>query len=1395
MNTPQTLTSISDGGNPTPLCRDAKKSKPQWFKFCLILLMFFAFIEVKASHVVGGDITYTYVGSNSTSNLYRVRLTLFRDCAGIAVSSSYTIGLINATTNASVGNLTVGQVGPGIERSVICSSQVTRCTSPNSNILGIQEYTFEGTLTVSKTQNFPLKLAFSECCRANGITNLSNPGSQETYLTTTIPAQTSNLMNNSPVFLNPSNASYCVNQLASLSLNAYDPDGDALVYSLVPPRRGTNLLNPSNVTYASSFNYLNPISSSTPVTINPTTGVINFTPTVIGQRAVIGIRAEEYRNGVKIGEIYRDLEVAVINCGSNLVPSIAPINNQVVQVGQTICVPVTVTDGNNNNITLSANSGIMPPATLNVISSGPGFVNAEFCFTATSAHASNTYAVSINAVDNYCPQPGSAVRTFNITVPCATNIPLQSSSNPASCGKTDGNATASMPGGVAPFSYSWVGPNGYSSNSQSISGLAAGMYVVTIVDGNHCTGIDTVYVEGSTSPISISGPVNDSECGLNNGSINVTASGGVAPYIYSLNGGSSQSNGNFSGLASGSYTITVTDANGCTASSNVVVNSAADITPPVANCKNVTLYLNHGGIAALNAADINNGSYDACGNVTLSIAANDMSFNCSQTGENTVTLTVTDESGNVSTCNAIVTVLDTIVPDLHCQNATIYLDGNGVATLTNGQVLHHDHEACTVTSVWLSQSTFDCSNLGTNSVVVYGIDNSGNIGTCNATVQVIDVNAPIPTVAVLPDVVAECSAELTAPTAMDNCNGVITATTSDPVSYNTPGNYMVTWTYDDGHGNVSNQSQNIIITDVTPPVALCKNIIVYLDNNGYVSITPNDINNGSYDVCSNINLSLSNTSFSCNDIFSTQGVSLTVTDTYGNVSTCMAGVKVMDTISPVLTCKNIVIELGANGLANLNELALLESLSDNCIVKPITVSQTSFDCSNLGLNTVVVSAEDFSGNIATCNATVQVIDVNAPVPTVAVLPDVVAECSAVLIAPTAMDNCAGLITATTSDPTSYNTQGSYVVTWTYEDLNGNIVHQAQNVIINDVTPPVAICNDVNLSIVNNGMASIHVSDVNNNSFDNCGGIASMTLSQEIFTCSDAGDNQVILTVTDFNGNSSTCVSTVSIPDAPTCSITSIPTSNVFTGGNPYNLYIGYGGLSTVLSSSVSGGTPVSYQWSSGANLSCTNCPNPTFTATTEGYFTYTLTVTYANGCTSSCDVTICVKDIRVGGNGNGNNGKGNGNGNGNGNNADKVIICHLPPGNPNNPQTLSIGASAVPSHLGNHYGDALGECGKSCDNETKSFSEPEGELLINEGFETVVYPNPTSGDFTIMIHSDSDAPITAALFDITGNKISDLNDIQNNTPYVVSRNLRSGIYLVIINQNGYQEAIRLIRKD
>ncbi|QLH45446.1 MAG: hypothetical protein HWD58_07440 [Bacteroidota bacterium] len=64
-------------------------------------------------------------------------------------------------------------------------------------------------------------------------------------------------------------------------------------------------------------------------------------------------------------------EVRTINCGSNTPPLINPISNQVVQVGQSVCVPVTITDVDPDNLTVSATGGIIPPGTFTILSSGP----------------------------------------------------------------------------------------------------------------------------------------------------------------------------------------------------------------------------------------------------------------------------------------------------------------------------------------------------------------------------------------------------------------------------------------------------------------------------------------------------------------------------------------------------------------------------------------------------------------------------------------------------------------------------------------------------------------------------------------------------------------------------------------------------------------------------------------------------------------------------------------------------------------------------------------------------------------------------------------------------------------------------------------------------------------
>src|SRR5690606_35583949 len=97
-------------------------------------------------------------------------------------------------------------------------------------------------------------------------------------------------------------------------------------------------------------------------------------------------------------------------------------------------------------------------------------------------------------------------------------------------------------------------------------------------------------------------------------------------------------------------------------------------------------------------------------------------------------------------------------------------------------------------------------------------DGNGNTSQQTQTVIVDDVTAPVPDLAVLPDATGECYVTVTAPTATDNCEGTITGTTTDPISYSDQGTFVITWTFDDGNGNTSQQTQTVIVDDVTAPV-------------------------------------------------------------------------------------------------------------------------------------------------------------------------------------------------------------------------------------------------------------------------------------------------------------------------------------------------------------------------------------------------------------------------------------------------------------------------------------------------------------------------------------------------------------------------------------------------
>jgi hypothetical protein len=101
-------------------------------------------------------------------------------------------------------------------------------------------------------------------------------------------------------------------------------------------------------------------------------------------------------------------------------------------------------------------------------------------------------------------------------------------------------------------------------------------------------------------------------------------------------------------------------------------------------------------------------------------------------------------------------------------------------------------------------------------------DGHGNASSQSQTVIVDDTIAPVPNVATLPTVTGQCSASISsAPTATDNCAGLITGTTPDPLTYTTQGTFIVTWHYNDGHGNMTTQTQQIIVQDTTAPTVSC----------------------------------------------------------------------------------------------------------------------------------------------------------------------------------------------------------------------------------------------------------------------------------------------------------------------------------------------------------------------------------------------------------------------------------------------------------------------------------------------------------------------------------------------------------------------------------------------
>jgi hypothetical protein len=217
-------------------------------------------------------------------------------------------------------------------------------------------------------------------------------------------------------------------------------------------------------------------------------------------------------------------------------------------------------------------------------------------------------------------------------------------------------------------------------------------------------------------------------------------------------------------------------------------------------------------------SDIDNGSSDNCSIVTLSLDVSE--FTCADLGANTVSLTVTDQSGNSDSASAIVTVEDATNPTAITQDITVQLDASGVASIVTSDIDNGSSDNCSDVSLILDISDFTCADIGNNTVKLIVTDQSGNQDSANATVTVEDIIVPVVNCPVGHTV--ETTGDFIVPdyftegdfTASDNC-GFTVVQTPAPGTNLPDGEYLISFVVTDDFGNSESCSFDLKVDDTT----------------------------------------------------------------------------------------------------------------------------------------------------------------------------------------------------------------------------------------------------------------------------------------------------------------------------------------------------------------------------------------------------------------------------------------------------------------------------------------------------------------------------------------------------------------------------------------------------
>ncbi len=822
--------------------------------------------------------------------------------------------------------------------------------------------------------------------------------------------------------------------------------------------------------------------------------------------------------------------------------------------------------------------------------------------------AAGTYTVTVTDA-NMCTKTNS----FTVTQP-GSGITIVPTVINATCGASNGSISLVLGGGNTPYSYNWSG-TGTGTNPRTA--LAVGTYTVTVTDGNGCSTTNSATVVESATAVTILKTVTNVTCnGGTNGSIDLMVSGGITPYSYSWSGIGVGTDPR-TGLAAGTYTVTVTDGNSCSATNSTTITQPTAIVVP-------------GGVTNVLCFGASTGAI----NLSVSGGIPGYSYSWSGTG------TGTDPRTNLAAGTYTVTVTD-VNMCTQTNSFTVTQPGGGITivpTVTNATCGASNGSISLVVSGGNSPYSYNWSGTGTGSnprtalaVGTYTVtvtDGNSCSSTISSTVSAPDVipptitcpaNAIVPAGATCTTILANYTATAVA---SDNCTANPTKTQS-PVAGTVLGlgAQVLTLTATDASNNSATCSMTVTVTDQTAPSLTCPaNATLAAGLNCTASLASYTSVATSSDNCSqNLTLTQNPTAGTILNLGATT-VTLTASDAAANTATCAFAVTLTDQTAPSITCPaNTAVTADLAGNYTLVSFTGAATAMDNCTANPAkTQSPTAGAVLTVGMHILTLTATDGVGLTSTCSFTLTV-QPGCAAPTISCPANAVvsagANCSATLAsytaAATVMGGC-GVSTVSQSPVAGTSLSlGAQVITLTATDDLGNTGTCSFTVTVADQTAPSITCPaNTTVPAGANCSATLASYTAAATANDNCTANPTKTQSPAVGT-TFTGTQVVVLTATDAAGNSANCTFTVTVADQTAPSITCPANTTVPAGAN----------CTTTLASYTAAAT---------ANDNCTASPTKTQSPVAGTTFTGTqvvvLTATDAAGNSANCSFTVTVAD-------------------------------------------------------------------------------------------------------------------------------------------------------------------------